>query len=71
LKHHRYFRPNLERGSNSEGKGSKHDNLCHGRIPSKAVPQPHFSKPPNWGLAILTGNIDLLLTGNYLGDTYR
>jgi hypothetical protein len=29
LKYHRQFRPNLERGSKSEGKGSKHDSLCH------------------------------------------
>ena len=30
---HRHFRANLE-GDESQGKGSKHDNLGHGRFPS-------------------------------------
>ena len=30
---HRHFRANLE-GDESKGKGSKHDNLGHGRFPS-------------------------------------
>jgi hypothetical protein len=60
LKYHRQFRPDLERGSKSEGKGSKYDSLCHFVFPSKTVPQPidrllQALRPS--ALAILIGNI--------------
>jgi hypothetical protein len=65
LNYHRRFRPNLERGSNSEGKGGKHDDLCHGRIPSKAVPQPTYQSP-ELGALTLAGKSPRHITGNTL-----
>jgi hypothetical protein len=46
MNYHRQLRANLERGSKSEHKSSKHDSLCHGIFLRKQAYQPisFFSK---------------------------
>ena len=54
---HRHFRANLE-GDESKGKGSKHDNLGHGRFPSPLCAAAAVAEPE-----MLADELFLLLEG--------